>query len=87
MLKRTATLGAGAWLGPTLLTRGDSPNEKLAVAMIGAGGRGLGHLAGGQRGARGLDHGPKDRRHLYALFIHHLLGDGLRDAADPYTAK
>ena len=47
MLKTTALAGGGALLSPgRVWGRGQSPNEKLDIALIGAGGRALGNLAG-----------------------------------------
>jgi predicted dehydrogenase len=47
MLKTTAAVGAGFWLGTQAVGRGDdSPNEKLNIACIGIGGRGAANLGG-----------------------------------------
>ena len=49
MLRATAMVGAGAWLGSSCKAESRSPNEKLNVAFVGAGGQGgfsLGGLAG-----------------------------------------
>jgi len=47
MLKTTAALGSGVWLGTAVRSRAaDSPNEKLNIACIGIGGRGSANLHG-----------------------------------------
>jgi len=47
MLKTTAALGSGVWLGAAVRSRAaDSPNEKLNIACIGIGGRGSANLHG-----------------------------------------
>ena len=46
MLKTSAAVGAGFWLGGAAPTRAESPNEKLNVACIGVGGRGGANVSG-----------------------------------------
>ncbi|MFW6170921.1 MAG: Gfo/Idh/MocA family protein [Planctomycetota bacterium] len=47
MLKATAALTTGVWLGTNATSRAeDSPNEKLNIACIGIGGRGRANLGG-----------------------------------------
>jgi len=47
MLKTSAALGAGIWLGTTPRSRANvSPNEKLNIACIGIGGRGSANVRG-----------------------------------------
>jgi len=48
MLRGTTLAGVGVWLSPGANARADSqsPNEKLNIALIGAGGRGASNLAG-----------------------------------------
>ncbi len=48
MLKSTTLTGVGVWLsrGPDTWADGRSPNEKLNIAIVGAGGRGASNLAG-----------------------------------------
>ncbi len=44
-LKRTALTGAGFWLAGSAVVQSRSPNEKLNIGVIGAGGRGAHNLA------------------------------------------
>lgn len=47
-LRASALAGAGLWLGPRLVARGESPNEQLNVAVVGVEGQGrwnVGQLA------------------------------------------
>jgi predicted dehydrogenase len=48
MLSQSALVGAGAWLaaGPVAWTKGESPNEKLDIAVIGCANRGKANLDG-----------------------------------------
>lgn len=46
MLKTTAAIGAGAWLGGATVAESASANEKLNIAFIGIGGRGKANLDG-----------------------------------------
>ena len=46
MLKTSAVVGAGFWLGGSTPARGQSPNEKLNVACIGVGGQGGANVRG-----------------------------------------
>jgi predicted dehydrogenase len=47
MLKTTAAVGAGFWLGTSAVSRGaESPNDKLNIACIGIGGRGAANVGG-----------------------------------------
>ncbi len=49
MLKTTAAIGAGVWLGTSPQARAASPNEKLNVACIGVGGQGGANVNGVSR--------------------------------------
>ncbi len=49
MLKTSAAVGAGFWLGTSPEVRAQSPNEKLNVACIGVGGQG-GYSVNGVKG-------------------------------------
>ena len=46
MLKTTAAIGAGVWLGTTRVAESASANETLNIALIGVGGRGRDNLNG-----------------------------------------